>query len=139
MGHPDKLKQVKDIAHKAITFAVARVPNSTRVFLGCSDFKVYEADVGAAKFEPRELYAHGSYVTGVALASGYLVTGGYDGKLKWYDLAERKVVRSVEAHSKWIRGVFASPDGKLVCIDSPHTGQGRQMHVIDISKIVAGG
>jgi hypothetical protein len=33
----------------------------------------------------------------------------------------------------------SSPDGKLVCIDSPHTGRGRQMHVIDISKIVAGG
>lgn len=29
-----------------------------------------------------------------------------------------------------------SPDGKLVCIDSPHTGEGRQMHLIDISGIV---
>ncbi|MHB8900679.1 MAG: hypothetical protein ACYC6Y_18160 [Thermoguttaceae bacterium] len=29
-----------------------------------------------------------------------------------------------------------SPDGKLVCIDSPHTGQGRQMHLIDIRPIV---
>ena len=30
-----------------------------------------------------------------------------------------------------------SPDGKKVCIDSPHTGDGRQMHLIDISGIVA--
>ncbi len=29
-----------------------------------------------------------------------------------------------------------SPDGKLVCIDSPHTGEGRQLHLIDISEIV---
>ncbi len=29
-----------------------------------------------------------------------------------------------------------SPDGKLVCIDSPHTGQGRQLHLIDVSGIV---
>ncbi len=29
-----------------------------------------------------------------------------------------------------------SPDGKLVCIDSPHTGEGRQQHLIDISQIV---
>ncbi|MBN2269759.1 MAG: hypothetical protein JXN61_04040 [Sedimentisphaerales bacterium] len=29
-----------------------------------------------------------------------------------------------------------SPDGKSVVIDSPHTGTGRQMHLIDISKIV---
>jgi len=29
-----------------------------------------------------------------------------------------------------------SPDGKRVCIDSPHTGQGRQLHLIDIAGIV---
>jgi WD40 repeat protein len=113
MGHPDKLKQVKDIPHKAITFAVARVPNSTRVFLGCSDFKVYDADIGAAKFEPKELYAHGSYVTGVALFGKTLVSGGYDGKLNWYDIDTGKVVRSADAHGKWIRRVRVSPDGKL--------------------------
>ena len=28
-----------------------------------------------------------------------------------------------------------SPDGKLVCIDSRHTGEGRQLHLIDISRI----
>jgi hypothetical protein len=31
----------------------------------------------------------------------------------------------------------ASNDGKLVAIDSPHTGEGRQVHLIDISAIVA--
>lgn len=30
----------------------------------------------------------------------------------------------------------SSPDGRLVCIDSPHTGAGRQMHVINVSAIV---
>jgi len=29
-----------------------------------------------------------------------------------------------------------SPDGRQVVIDSPHSGQGRQLHVIDISKVV---
>lgn len=29
-----------------------------------------------------------------------------------------------------------SPDGRKVAIDSPHTGQGRQLHLIDISKVV---
>ncbi len=29
-----------------------------------------------------------------------------------------------------------SPDGRLLCIDSPHTGAGRQMHLLDISSIV---
>jgi hypothetical protein len=31
----------------------------------------------------------------------------------------------------------SSPDGHLVCIDSPHIGNGRQMHLIDISGLVA--
>ena len=31
-----------------------------------------------------------------------------------------------------------SPDGRKVVIDSPHTGQGRQMHLIDIGEIVSG-
>ena len=30
-----------------------------------------------------------------------------------------------------------SRDGKLVCIDSPHGGEGRQLHLIDISRIVS--
>ena len=29
-----------------------------------------------------------------------------------------------------------SPDGKSVVIDSPHTGEGRQLHLIDIRGIV---
>jgi hypothetical protein len=29
-----------------------------------------------------------------------------------------------------------SPDGRLLCIDSPHTGSGRQMHLLDISGMV---
>jgi WD40 repeat protein len=115
MANPEKLKLVKEHGHKAITFSIARVPDSSRVYLGCSDFKVYEADLGAAKFEPKQLYAHGSYVTGVALASKTLVSGSYDQNLTWYDTDSGKVLRTVEsAHGKWIRGVFASRDGKTI-------------------------
>ena len=68
----------------------------------------------AAKVEPKELYAHESYVTGVALAGKTLVSGGYDGRLTWYDTDAKRVVRSETAHAKWIRRVVSSPDGKLV-------------------------
>src|SRR5436305_3992247 len=114
MGNPEKLKLAKEFAHKAIAFAIARVPESMRVYLGGSDFKVYEADLAAAKFEPRDVYAHESYVTGVALAGKNLVTGGYDGKLTWYDTEAKKIVRSEVAHAKWIRRLASSPNGKLV-------------------------
>ncbi len=31
-----------------------------------------------------------------------------------------------------------SRDGQLVCIDAPHQGQGRQLHLIDISQVIGG-
>ena len=112
-SNPEKLKLLKDLPFKAIVFGIARVPNSTRAFIGCSDFKVYEADLAAAKFEPKELYGHESYVTTVALSGNILVSGGYDGKLIWWDTEAKKQIRSINAHSKWIRKVVTSKDGKF--------------------------
>src|SRR5687768_8035438 len=111
---PDTLKLHKDYSRQVITMAVARADGSDTAYLGGSDFKVYAADLAAAKFEPKELYAHESYVTGVALAGKTLVTGGYDGKLTWFDTEAKKVIRSETAHAKWIRRVGSSPDGSLV-------------------------
>lgn len=113
MGNPEKLKLVKDHSLKSIAFAVARVPGTSRLFLGTSDFKVCEIDLAAAKPEAKDLYSHGSYVTGVALGDRMLATTGYDGKLTWYDIGSSKVVRTVDAHAKWGRGTFATRDGKL--------------------------
>jgi len=112
--NPDTLKQLKDFSRPAAVFAVAVVPKSEKAYLASQDFKVYEADFAAAKFEPKELYAHGSYVTGVALAGKSLVSGGYDGKLIWWDTAAGKTIRTVDAHAKFIRKVIASPDGLIV-------------------------
>src|SRR5260370_11402279 len=113
-SNPDKLKQVKEFSRPGIFFTAARVPDSTRFFLGCSDFKVCEVDLSQDKPEFKELYAHGSYVTGVCLVGKLLVSGSYDGKLVWYHTEDRKQVRSVEAHQKWIRGVTATRDGKTI-------------------------
>ena len=111
---PDTLKPSKDLSRPVITFAVAREPGTSTVYLGASDFKVCSADLTAAKFEPKELYAHETYVTGVALAGKTLVSGGYDGKLVWWDTEAGKIIRTTDAHAKWIRKVIASPDGKTV-------------------------
>ncbi len=113
-ANPEKLKLVKEIGRRDILFGVARVPNSQRLFLASSDFKVYELDLASDKPEAKELGGHDSYVTGVALAGNVLVSGGYDGKLIWWDAESRSKIRGVEAHSKWVRGVAASPDGKRV-------------------------
>jgi len=42
------------------------------------------------------------------------VSGGYDGKLTWWDVSKKEATRTVEAHSKWIRQIAVSPDGKTL-------------------------
>jgi WD40 repeat protein len=113
-ANPDKLKAVKTVSSRAAVFAIARVPGTGRLFFGGSDAGVYEIDLGQAQPEPKELGKHDSYVTGMALAGSVLVSGGYDGRLIWWDADQRSRVRAVEAHRKWIRRVVAAPDGRTV-------------------------
>jgi WD40 repeat protein len=110
----DKLKVAKTFPSRGTVFALARVPGTRRLFLGGSDFKVYDLDLAAPRPEPKEIGAHASYVTGLALAGKVLVSGGYDGRLIWWDVDQRRQVRAVDAHRKWIRGVAATHDGKTI-------------------------
>ncbi|MBW3595768.1 MAG: PQQ-binding-like beta-propeller repeat protein [Planctomycetes bacterium] len=111
---PTKIKTIKEISRKEIPFALARQPESSRLFIGGSDFKLLEIDPLAEKPEPQEIGGHESYVTGVGLAGGYVISGGYDGRLMWWNAQTREHVRTVEAHAKWIRSVRASADGTLI-------------------------
>jgi WD40 repeat protein len=111
--NPDTLKLAKDFPRQTITFSIAPVPKTQRVFLGSADFSVCEADLSAAKFEAKELYRHESYVTTVALSGTTLVSGGYDGKLIFWDTEKKTEIRRIEAHAKWIRQVVTSPDGQF--------------------------
>ena len=109
-----KLETVKEISRSDILFCAARAPHSTRLFVGSSDGGVYAVDVADEKPEFLSVAKHEGYVTGVALAGGLLVSGAYDGRLVWTDVESGQQVRSIEAHSRWIRGVESSPDGTVV-------------------------
>jgi WD40 repeat protein len=108
------LKLVKELRRKEITLALAHVPGGRRVIFGGSDFQVYDVDLAAEKPEPRRLGGHDSYVTCVAIAGDCAVSGGYDGRLSWWDLKTGESVRTIEAHSRWIRDVAATRDGTLL-------------------------
>ena len=116
VANPANLKEVQNLKQKFIIFCVARVPLTQRLYVGSSDFKVYEIDLAAEKPEPVPFLGegHDSYVTGVALSGYHLVSGGYDGRLVWWDTETRKRIRVADAHEKWIRRVVASPDGSRV-------------------------
>ncbi|MDR3632942.1 MAG: hypothetical protein P4L84_03845 [Isosphaeraceae bacterium] len=110
----ESLKVVKDLSRSEIVFTIDVVPKTRRVIFGGSDFQVYELDLGQDKPAPQSLGRHESYVTGLAVAGRWVVSGGYDGRLIWWDLEARKEARTVSAHKKWIRNVVATRDGKTV-------------------------
>jgi WD40 repeat protein len=116
MPDPNKLKLAKEHGRSEILLSVALVPETSRVFVGASDGKVYDiADVLADKLEPRELTGHQSYVTGLALAGETLISGSYDGQLIWWNIASGEKTRSIAAaHAKWIRKLAISPSGELL-------------------------
>lgn len=116
MPDPARLQRLAEWKSDDILFCVARVPDSERLLIGGSDFQVCEFDASAGKPEriPFEGAGHRSYVTGLALAGEMLVSGGYDGRLIWWNVAERKQLRDLAAHQKWIRRVMATPDGTRI-------------------------
>jgi len=110
-----QLKTLKEHSRKEIFLCVVRAPGGSRIFVGASDGNVYDVDPLAEKPDFQPLAGHASFVTGVAVAGDLLVSGSYDCKLLWRKLAGDEIVHSVEnAHSRWIRKVVASPDGRLI-------------------------
>jgi WD40 repeat protein len=111
----DSLKLLKDLGRPEIFLSLANVPGTTRLLAGASDGNVYDVDPLAEKPEFKALPGHASYVTAVAVASGFVVSGGYDCKLVWRKIDGGEVVRETgNAHAKVIRKLVASPDGKTV-------------------------
>ena len=113
---PTKLTLAHEYPARDIAFCAARVPGTNRLLYGSSDFHVYEIDTGVEKPESAAFQCepHQSYVTGLAIAAGHAVSGGYDGRLIWWNLETRERVRDVAAHDLWIRSVVSSPDGRLI-------------------------
>ncbi len=107
---PQNLRTLHEISRQDICFAVARVPNSDRLLVPTSDGKVFEINAVNAKGEAKALANHGRYVNAVALADGVAISGGYDNRLIWWDVAKESVIRTVAAHTRQIRQIAVSPD-----------------------------
>jgi WD40 repeat protein len=108
---PLNIRTIKEIGRRDVLFSVARLPRSSRLLVASSDFKIHDIDVSQTKPQARELTGHSSYVTCVRLAGQTLISCSYDGKMMWWDLAERRSIRTIDAHSRWMRKLALSPDG----------------------------
>ena len=64
------------------------------------------------------MVGHDSWVHTLSYSKGgeFLVSGGCEGRLIWWSVnePEPKIIRSIDAHQGWIRGVELSPDGGLL-------------------------
>lgn len=92
-----------------------------KLFAACFDGGIYSLDLAGDKH--RQIAAHDNYASSVnwSAAQGQLVSGGYDGVLKWIDPdAEKAELRSVQAHDFWSWKTAISPDGSKV---ASSTGQ----------------
>jgi len=110
-SQPRNLRVVREISRPDVLFSAALVPDSERLLVASSTGKVFELSTGQAGPAPRQLADHGRYVTSVRLVRDVAVSGGYDGRLIWWDLEQGQVIRTVAAHSRWIRQIAVSPDG----------------------------
>lgn len=100
----DRVKTTKTVTQPGDFLSVVREPNSERLWLGHADSKIYSLDFAAEKPAATvALEGHESYVSGLALVGKTLVSASWDRKLIWWDLENRRSIRSVDAHDRWIR------------------------------------
>ena len=94
---------VLDIQHES--------PGSDHLLAACMD-GVYRLNLASGDAE--RLYQHESYVSGVVFDATHhvVISAGFDGKLIWYDLAQRAVFRRVLAHRFWSWKMAMSRDGR---------------------------
>jgi len=106
----EKIRISKTVALPGDLLSVVCEPNSERLWIGHIDFKIYSIDFGVEKPAAAAVFeGHTSYVSGLGLIDGALVSAGWDKKLIWWDLKERKQIRTVDAHKLWIRQLSVNP------------------------------
>jgi outer membrane protein assembly factor BamB len=109
-----KLEFVREHKLPAPVLGFDVAEGASRFYCACLDGHVYEVDAETGKFA--SLGKHESYASSVHRVPGtkLLVSGGYDGALRWYDLDTRKTLRQVIAHKFWSWQTAVSLDGKLL-------------------------
>ena len=109
--------------HRLPTGALGVAPHADgeRAYVACFD-GVYALPLEQDGDQAKLLYSHGSYVSNVVLlnAAEQLVSSGYDGVLRWYDLSSRQIVRTAQAHQFWSWDLALSGDQRIL---ASSTGQ----------------
>ena len=116
-----KIEYVRKSRHRLPTgtLGITKSHDEETIYAACID-GVYQLNAQTGEIE--KLYDHQSYASNVSVIpnSNFLVSSGYDGIIKWYDLTKRAVVRHLRAHKFWSWSIDCSSDGKRL---ASSTGQ----------------
>src|ERR1041385_6178762 len=96
-----KTEMLKEHSIPTAVLGLDIFPDDKRALIACVDGGAYELDLESGATTP--LAKHDSYAASVSLIkdSQLAVSGGYDGKLIWDDLAARSAKQKIEAHKFW--------------------------------------
>lgn len=108
-----KLTLVHDHKLPSGVLGLANEPEGGRAFAACADGSVYAVDLADGKAEAFD-ERHESFASGcVLLPDGRtLISGGYDGRILWHDVATKRCLLQVKAHRFWSWQLALSPDGR---------------------------
>lgn len=120
-----KLDAEKEIKLPAGVLDLAAAPDGASLYVACMDGSVRQVEVASGSH--KMLGSHESYASGLALlpGKGLLVSGGYDGALRWHSVGEAKEIASVQAHQFWSWQMAASPDeGSIASVTGQYLAGG---------------
>jgi WD40 repeat protein len=109
-----KLVFTHELKLPTAVLAVDSHPDGKHLFAACLDGGIYEVVIESGA--RRLLGKHVSYASGVHYLpkSDRLISAGYDGALRWFNLADGKAIHTVEAHKFWSWKSRVSPDEQMV-------------------------
>ena len=107
-----KAEHVKTHNLPTTVLGLDRSADGATLYAACMDGGIYEVDAKTGAHAL--LYRHESYASGVHVVpnSTLILSAGYDGAVRWFDVATEETVRKVEAHQFWSWQSALSPDGR---------------------------
>ena len=113
---PNNAKVVREHKYDRPRRACAFDRTGRYLFSGGDDNFIRRWDLKDSKHA--SFAGHDSWVLSFAFPSdkSTLISGGYDGRLIWWDLAapDPRPLAKIDAHDGWIRSITLSPDGKFL-------------------------
>ncbi len=108
----NEVNRMEEVDLPSGVLAAAVSPDANQAVVGCLH-GVYRLDLESGKHD--RLYQHDSYVSSVAwLGENGVVTAGYDGELRWFDLVTDTFLRRQKVHEFWSWDMTVSPDQMYV-------------------------